>query len=146
MKRWLPTIFLIPGLALLLYDYSSVTRACGRYQLTVELPPELATEVAGIRYEPIYKDSFGDAILYNLDASLPEMHTADSADNSFIAMIGHSYKESPLGYKYDYFQYTQLIVVLQLADGTRSVYRLEIPHKDVSRRVVLSSENQIPRP
>ena len=144
MKKQTALLFGIPLLLLVLCDFSSVSICDGSYQLIVEIEPKIAADESQIYYIGYHGSELGDKLQANIDNELSFMNQPEDIADSFQVGVRTTIHRSPLGRTWGYVQqFSEMIVVLLHEDGTRSVYRLEIPQRDISRRVVLSAENLV---
>ena len=145
MKRQIAILFGVPLVLLALYDCGVVAVCDGSYRLTVDIDPEISADIANIRYIGYHSTEMGDALQANIDGNLLEVNQPEELSDSFKVSVGTTLRYTTFGYDWmDVQQYSEMIVVLFRDDGTRSVHRLEVPHRDITRRVVVSEENQVP--
>jgi hypothetical protein len=143
MKRVAAFLSLALLAGFVVYEFAFVNVCDGSFNVTVEIDAESAKDVSRVSYLPIRRaqmDKTPDDSYLN---QVKFMEHQDSVE-PFAVRVGISCRESNLGRTWGYVQqYSHLIVVLQHADGSRAVHRVEIPTRDGSRRIVVTAASAI---
>ncbi len=136
MKRAAVLVVLTATLVVLL-KFASPWICCGWYDLTVEIDREFAPNVSRVSYMGANR-GLSEAVIASVDEYLEFMDHQDSVE-PIILPVGFSYREV-LGQTWgDVQEYSDVIVVLHHDDGSKEVHRLEVPHRDDTRRILVGA-------
>lgn len=116
----------------------------GHYDLTVELDAALAARTKSISYIAVHGEDTAKAVIAAIrHHDCRELQHQNSAA-PIIVPAGFSYRVSWLGSRWgDVQYYSHLIVVLSLVDGSEEVHCLTIPHRDITRQIVVNSDSLV---
>jgi hypothetical protein len=139
MKRAAIAVIGIIVLALLLYDSVGAIRD-GKYEVRVEIAPEVAEGVTRVSYVCAAYLSMAENIVESLDEYVGILDQVNAVP--FSIRVGHSYYRSGLGRTWGHVQISShLVVVLERENGLRQVHCVKIPDWEESNQVVITSES-----
>jgi hypothetical protein len=133
-------IVLAVGVNVLLSDHAVCD---GFYDVTVQLAPDYNPGATSLSYICCHDSEEADAVLQSLDDRLAVDATNKPSVAPFDIQTGVSWRRS-LGYTWGYYrQYSEIVLVLHRADGTRVVHRLPIPDRKESRQIVVTAASAL---
>lgn len=115
----------------------------GSYQLQIELEPEAASGVSSISYIGVGSADVAEDVTRSIDKQLQFMEHIEPVAPFNVAVM-FSYR-SRFGETWgDTQKFSHIVVVLHQEDGGTSTHILPVPHRDISRHLVVSNENRVP--
>lgn len=124
-------------------DFGVVAVCDGWYDLTVEIDSDAAARVSSVSYLAVHRLRMADAVVASIDDHLEFMEHQDSIA-PFVIRVGHSHRKSLFRTWGHVQEYSHVVVVLHHADGSRAIHRLPVPHRDHSRRIVVTGKSALP--
>lgn len=120
-----------------------VSVADGWYDLTVAVGASTATGIERISYMPVRGERKAKEITTKSDDYLEFMKHQESVA-SFVIRVGYSFRVSAWGYASEESQeYSHVVVLVHRRNGTREIHLLEIPHRNETRSILVSSKSRI---
>jgi hypothetical protein len=142
MKRVAAILLAVVLGAFAFYEFAVVAVCDGWYGLTVEVDPEMAGDVSRVSYVGANNEEMARSLVAMVDDLNRSMDERDSAD-PFLVNVGFSFRASNLlGRTWGYGQqYSHIVVVLHRTDGSRTVHLLPVPHRNDSKRVIVTASS-----
>ncbi|MEZ6072984.1 MAG: hypothetical protein R3C10_22650 [Pirellulales bacterium] len=125
-------------------EFGEVAVCDGWYDLTVTTVEECAEGVSRVSYIGAHNAETARSFAADIDGLFNEMWHIDSVE-PFAVTVGYSFRASQLlGRTWDHSQeHSHLVVVLDRFVSTRRIYLVAIPHRDISRDIVVSASGAI---
>lgn len=146
---WRRAFYLVVAVAVLVawHEFGTMVRADGSYVLRVGIAAEATSGVTSVSHICACNERQAAEVVksFEMHGRSPEMTHSESTE-PFTVTLWFSYLVSGSGRTLGYSQPCRyLIVFLHDDDGTTDIHRLNIPHRNVSRHLVVDSKTLINR-
>lgn len=131
------------ALAVILFalDYSQVAICDGWYDIRVECDEEASAQIEGVSFIGVNGFDTANIVLNAVGDHLSEMNDLDSAP-PFDMRVGHSHRASMFGRTWGHVQeYSHVVVVLFLAEGSKEVHCLTVPHRNEAKQITIDENS-----
>lgn len=142
MKRVVLTVPLLLTGWFAFSEFVNVAVCDGWYDLIVEISPELFANAESIACVGASNADMAASYAVADDEMWPDVEKSESS-HSLTLHVGFSCRASGLlGRTWGHVQqYSHVVVVISRSDGSREVYIAPVPHRDVSKHIVVTASS-----